>query len=107
MSEFEYFPRDSKKIREIIIRQRQKDQIEKSVTLFAEEMKKKLLENIDKLGWENESYSYFLGRLHEEIEELEEFIYKNEKKDKVKLIKECADIANFAMMIADKARKEE
>jgi NTP pyrophosphatase (non-canonical NTP hydrolase) len=67
-------------------------------------MQAKLSKNNYKGGWKNESVQWLIGRLHQEIYELEEAILH--KKDKDYIINEASDVANFAMMIADKVRNE-
>jgi phosphoribosyl-ATP pyrophosphohydrolase len=73
---------------------------------FTVDMEKKLAENRHKgnrEGWINTDYQHLFNKLLAETEELQEvLIYK----DKDEIISECADIANFAMMIADKAKGE-
>jgi len=68
---------------------------------FVKEMKKKLRANNHKGGWEDCSLQYLSMRLTQERKELALAI---KTKDKNKVIAECADIANFAMMIADITR---
>lgn len=78
----------------------------KSVEWFAEQMLKKLNKNMDKKNWLKCSYEYLLCRLEEEVQELQELFLDDKISYKhKKMIPECADIANFAMMIADKAKK--
>ena len=77
-----------------------------SVEWFAREMTIKLDANINKRHWFRSSYGYLFDGLMEEVKELEEDL----QDDKVpykhkKIIAECADVANRAMMIADKAKK--
>lgn len=43
--------------------------------------------------------SYLTKRLHDEFGELKRKIDKNASR--VEVVRECADIANFAMMVAD------
>jgi hypothetical protein len=74
------------------------------VQWFAEQMEKKLQENDRKGGWENCSPGYLMRRLREEYQELLGLMIPQ---DREKIIREAADIANFAMMIADIARKSE
>lgn len=74
-----------------------------SLLWFANEMDKKLIENSDKHGWDTCSLQYLSMRLTQERKELARAI---KKKDKRAIISECADIANFCMMIADNMRKE-
>lgn len=73
------------------------------VKWFAEQMEAKLQENDHKGGWENCSVEYLLNRLNEEAQEL---FYATETPNSMEtIIREAADVANFAMMIADKARQ--
>lgn len=74
------------------------------VKWFAEQMESKLQENDHKGGWEECDPFWLLDRLKEEIFELKLSMARQENED---VIKECADVANFAMMIADKARKQQ
>jgi NTP pyrophosphatase (non-canonical NTP hydrolase) len=77
-----------------------------SVKWFAEKMEQKLQKHDKKKGpdgWLNEDISWLIDRLKEEVNELEEkiFDFDYSEKETLKLINECADVANFAMMIAD------
>ena len=67
---------------------------------FSNLMESKLASNDHKDGWDKCTYEYLLRRLIEEVRELIEAIklrnYQN-------VSKEAADVANFAMMIADKS----
>ena len=69
---------------------------------FAEQMEKKLQSNDYKGGWNDCSIKYLLYSLKEEIKELSDEL--NQKSNSSNIIKEAADIANFAMMIADKCK---
>ena len=69
-----------------------------SVQWFAEEMERKLQRNDHKSGWRGEALQYLSMRL---TQERKEFADALASKDKERIISECADIANFAMMIAD------
>ena len=57
-------------------------------------------------GWKNENVDWLLDRLKEEVDELEKLIWKYEHNytQTVSIMKECFDVANFAMMIADMVR---
>ena len=69
-------------------------------TDFINVMNEQLYINKHKGGWKHLDDSYLLARLMEELGELAVAIeYGINKKD---IIKEAADVANFAMMIADK-----
>jgi len=74
-----------------------------SLLWFAREMEKKLEVNSDKEGWCFCSLQYLSMRLTQEKKELARAI---KKKDKKRIIEECADVANFAMMIADNTKNE-
>ena len=72
------------------------------VRLFAERMEEVLKENNHREGWENmsalELFSCFLG----EVYELDSALWYGDGD----VVKECCDVANFAMMIADKERRK-
>lgn len=65
---------------------------------FAESMEERLCANDHKGGWNDEATIYLFRRLKEEVGELEEAL-KTGSGDEIR--HECADAANFAMMIAD------
>ena len=50
------------------------------------------------VNFPDDPLSFFLKRLHEEIDELIVAISRN---DKSQIVEEAADVANFAMFIAD------
>lgn len=64
------------------------------VIWFAQKMEERLAANDDKGGWGTESDEYLIKRIKEETEELEVAINSQ-------IADEAADVANFAMMIAD------
>lgn len=68
---------------------------------FLGEMQLKLQENSHKEGWINLHYPYLLRRIGGELAELRRAIKKGDEEE---IIREAADVANFAMMIADIAR---
>ena len=76
--------------------------VRESVWWFAQQMELKLLENEHKGHWARDSLLGLLQRLHEESCELLAAI-RHENIENV--IREAADVANFAMMIADNARQ--
>jgi NTP pyrophosphatase (non-canonical NTP hydrolase) len=76
-----------------------------SVQWFAEVMENKLRENDHKGGWDECHIDWLIHRLYQEAEELWREVRSNDKNYQ-NIISESADVANFAMMIADKARKE-
>lgn len=72
-----------------------------TVLWFASQMEAKLKKNRhkgDQEGWRDCGVSYLMERLHGEFEELTRALSSTDKED---IIAECADVANFAMMIAD------
>ena len=83
------------------------------VAWFAERMGAKLQKNDYKGEWE--SFSYLMDRLEEESEKLITFTVKLRTEDFIgnkpsgaliaRVIDEASDVANSAMMIADRARK--
>lgn len=99
-----YFPKFSKKDKEIMRIEHQKGMIENSVNWFSGQMKDELLEHLDRPGWKRESIDYLFDRLGKELAELCEAIETNQPKERV--TKESADVANFAMMIADVYREK-
>jgi NTP pyrophosphatase (non-canonical NTP hydrolase) len=72
---------------------------DEKIKRFNTHMLQKLLDNDYKGTWEKSTYNYLINRLIDEVEELIELIDKKERI--VKITNECADIANFAMMISD------
>lgn len=73
--------------------------VREPVLWFAGKMESKLQENDHKGGWENCTFQYLFQKLDEEVKELTTCISEE------KAIQEAADVANIAMMIADRARK--
>ncbi len=67
------------------------------VQAFAERMERALLSNDHKGGWDDCRDEYLLGRLEDELLELRKAI--NGRGGSVQ--EEAADVANFAMMLAD------
>ncbi|MBK5474390.1 hypothetical protein JFU54_28820 [Bacillus sp. TH19] len=78
------------------------------VIWFAECMESKLQENDHKGGWKQCGKYWLFERMQEEITELLQELsrFGNDAKNEDMIIRECADIANFAMMIADKVREQ-
>ena len=74
------------------------------VLKFAQEMERKLRLHDDRPHWKDSDFDYLFGRLKEEFFELLDEV-TSEEIDPKKIIDEAADVANFAMMIADNARK--
>ena len=75
------------------------------VLWFAQQMEAKLKANDHKGGWENESIHSLIGRLGQEWRELYDALFPPWKRDPERVAEEAADVANFAMMIADVVRK--
>jgi NTP pyrophosphatase (non-canonical NTP hydrolase) len=86
--------------------------MEKSVLKIAELMQHKLDKNKHKecaimnpegkgRMWSDCDVRWLLMRLREEADEIEKAL--NENESPVEIAKECADVCNFAMMIADNA----
>ena len=77
------------------------------VAWFARQMRHKLCVNKGRASsWRGEFHCALLKRLREEVEELEAALTNDDQTcgSAACIIKECADVANFAMMIADKKR---
>jgi NTP pyrophosphatase (non-canonical NTP hydrolase) len=74
--------------------------VQKCVKEFALEMEKKLKANEHKPGWSDCEMTHLFRRLEEELRELIRAIATLEDCNKV--ISEAADVANFAMMVADR-----
>jgi hypothetical protein len=68
------------------------------VLKFAVEMEKKLDKNEHKGAWEETSSWWLMRRLVDEVEELREQLRIG---GPMEVVEEAADVANFAMMIAD------
>lgn len=75
---------------------------EAAVVEFSKHMLVKLRLNSHKGGWENETLARMLKRLNDEVVELTEAL---DEGDRVHIIEEAADVANFAMFIADIAQR--
>lgn len=74
------------------------------VRWFAELMEVKLRENDHKGGWQDCSLDWLVERLYEEAKELWVEIDRVEP-EADQIVREATDVANFAMMIADNARR--
>jgi hypothetical protein len=75
----------------------------KEVAVFAQMMERKLKAKDHKGGWSNRAIQDLLSRLRGEIEELQSCVDENSI---IGILDETVDVANFAMMIADKVRGE-
>ncbi len=67
------------------------------VQRFAEAMERRLRANEHKSGWQSCDSSFLMGELEKNYDAL----WKLQPTDKVDILCRCANIANFAMMIAD------
>ena len=74
--------------------------VRRPVVTFAIKMESVLRANDHKGGWTGCAPQWLLMRLKQEVAELE-FAMKYHSVESGSAIKECADVANFAMMIAD------
>ena len=99
-----YFPKFSPAEKELFKNEHQKGLIKNSVEWFSHLMTDVLMKHLTKPGWKHEAIEYLEDRLGEEVEELYSAIESNQPKEAVE--KEAADIANFAMMIADVYRQK-
>jgi len=72
------------------------------VRWFAAEMERKLRLNDRRGGWAESHQDWLLDRLRAEARELDGALQSG---GTYKIIDEAADVANFAMMIADNARR--
>ena len=87
--------------------------LRKELLWFAQEMEAKLRENDHKGGWQGCRFAALFPRLRDECDELlvkahplqlDTIAETLSTEDACQLIHECADISNFAMMIADNIR---
>lgn len=74
------------------------------VERFADQMEQRLSENDYKGGWQDCRYGVLFGRLIEECYELMSAVLNGSPVEGV--VSEAADVANFAMMIADNKSRE-
>jgi hypothetical protein len=102
----EFHRKEAKKLKEALAKVLTADDIRESVIWFAREMEKVLKQNDHKIHWSQCDMDYLIDCLHKEMEELGiRLIHGLSHKEEV--IKEAVDVANFAMMIADKYRNIE
>ena len=104
----------SKKDQELLRIEHQKGMIDNAIRFFSAEMKDELLKHLDRPGWKRSTWEFLFQRLQEETEELlaalmsfQAYKLQGNKdsgeyfKRKKKVVKECADVSNFSMFIAD------
>lgn len=72
-----------------------------SVVWFAGEMERELRNNDYKGGWRECEVEELFRLLNEEVGELGDVLKNGGHISDARIISECADVANFAMMIAD------
>lgn len=82
------------------------NQLRPEVQWFAVQMESALKANDHKGGWKECTDFYLLTRMKEEKLEVSYSLFI-ENRSESEVIKECADVANFAMMIADNAHIQE
>lgn len=75
-----------------------------AVVRFAEAMEAKLKVHDDRPGWEGDDPEALYDRLIDELKELREAMDRRSEDVTVDVSGECADVANFAMMIFDVTR---
>lgn len=84
--------------------------VDLKVDRFKQLMLYKLKKNAHKGGWKNMSLQELYNRLDDEMMELlqslEIFVQDTVKNNPMKVAFECADVANFCMMIADVVTNE-
>ena len=79
--------------------------VRRCVLRFAVEMERKLRANDHKGGWDDDEVEDLLARIPEETAELEralERYYSVHTQGPDEVVGEAADVANFAMMVADR-----
>jgi hypothetical protein len=86
--------------------------LRKSVLVFARRMEAKLQQHDDRPGWEEDALDELYERAKEEMEEVRvelQWFWSSPPNARIakeqlqKVADECADVANFMMMMADNA----
>jgi NTP pyrophosphatase (non-canonical NTP hydrolase) len=82
--------------------------VREPVRWFAEQMERKLKANDHKGGWDIDELWRLMDRLNQEAQELRRAFNRRpiESFSWQEVIDEAADVANFAMMLADRAREK-
>lgn len=77
--------------------------INERLDVFVARMREKLSEpkNLAKGDWREADENYLVGRIDDEVRELKIELFDVDRPVPERIIKECADIANFAFMLAD------
>jgi len=100
-----YFPKPTKELKRIVLKEHRKNMIKLAMDWFPEKMQAELMKHLNRPGWKKATFHFLFKRLCDEVVELDSVLFTkgNEVRRgrKEKAIKECLDIANFAMMIAD------
>lgn len=83
------------------------EEIREPVRWFAEKMEAKLRKNDHKGGWLDCDPLWLRMRMEEEMSELHREMVRLQigRSTPERVVNEAADVANFAMMIADQARE--
>src|SRR5271157_741215 len=101
-------------MKELMTEQQPKEYIRPVVKWFAGEMETKLRNHDDRHGWNDAEMVWLFHRVRDETSELnlvlQEYITHSSFSPKWSgiskdVISECADVANFCMMIADNANR--
>ncbi len=80
---------------------------ERIVAVLSAAQREKLRENAHKSHWSTDSLSVLFDGLIDEVQELRIEIFTNRGEDRAeKVLRESADVANFAAMIADVVARE-
>src|ERR1035437_1393282 len=96
------------RVQQLLLEQIGKPEVRPAVKWFAEQMEAKLKANDHKGGWKNCTLQYLSMRLTQERKELYDAIknrdgsFFGDSHTDEEIIKECADIANFSLMISAK-----
>lgn len=84
--------------REAAVRENTRKGIDAALSDFVVHMRHKLLLTRHRPHWKNIAIDFLFSRLEEEVRELRASIDAGDRKE---VVREAADVANFAMMIAD------
>lgn len=77
---------------------------ERHIKLFIDAMIYKLAKNAHKGKWEDSTGSQAMEQLQQEVSELEEAL--TDEHNVVSIILECADVANFSLILANIAIRD-
>lgn len=93
-----YFPKFNKREKALMKTEHQRGLIKNSVEWFAHNIKKNMMEHLDR-EWKRESVANLMSKLQGELEEFYDAIAGFRSRDEV--LGEAADVASCLMMIAD------